>query len=119
MKEQYFWTNLHKNQYFRYELAVEEGQKLALKKYYIFAILLGSVFFIMYSGYGIAFWYGSNLIVEGISSPGSIFTVNLKLIIYKLFDIYYYNYYYLHIGILQCNGRSIFCRECYAFHKFS
>lgn len=50
-----------------------------MKKYYIFAILLGSVFVIMYSAYGIAFWYGSNLIAEGISTPGSIFTVNLKL----------------------------------------
>jgi hypothetical protein len=47
-----------------------------MKKYFIFAILLGSVFVIMYTAYGIAFWYGSNLIVEGISTPGSIFTVN-------------------------------------------
>ncbi|XP_025418287.1 multidrug resistance protein 1-like [Sipha flava] len=59
----------------RYELAIEEGRKLAMKKYFIFAILLGSVFVIMYTAYGIAFWYGSNLIVEGISTPGSIFTV--------------------------------------------
>lgn len=59
----------------KYELAVEEGRKLAMKKYYLFSILLGSVFVIMYSAYGIAFWYGSNLIVDGISSPGSIFTV--------------------------------------------
>ncbi|KAL5234824.1 hypothetical protein ACI65C_002234 [Semiaphis heraclei] len=59
----------------RYELAIEEGRKLAMKKYYVFSILLGSVFLIMYSVYGIAFWYGSNLIVDGISSPGSIFTV--------------------------------------------
>jgi len=46
-----------------------------MKKYHVFSILLGSVFVIMYSTYGIAFWYGSNLIVDGISSPGSIFTV--------------------------------------------
>jgi len=56
-------------------LAIEEGRKLAMKKYYVFSILLGSIFVIMYSVYGIAFWYGSNLIVDGISSPGSIFTV--------------------------------------------
>ncbi|CAI6347628.1 unnamed protein product [Macrosiphum euphorbiae] len=59
----------------KYELAIEEGRKLVMKKYYIFSILLGSVFVLMYSAYGIAFWYGSNLIVDGISSPGSIFTV--------------------------------------------
>ncbi|XP_050434282.1 ATP-dependent translocase ABCB1-like [Adelges cooleyi] len=59
----------------RYELAIEEGRKLAMKKYYVFAVLLGSVFVIMYSAYGLAFWYGSNLIAEGLSTPGSIFTV--------------------------------------------
>lgn len=46
-----------------------------MKKYYVFSLLLGSVFVIMYSAYGIAFWYGSNLIVNEISSPGTIFTV--------------------------------------------
>ncbi|XP_060871148.1 ATP-dependent translocase ABCB1-like [Metopolophium dirhodum] len=59
----------------KYELAIEGGRKLVMKKYYVFSILMGSVFVIMYSAYGIAFWYGSNLIVDGISSPGSIFTV--------------------------------------------
>lgn len=59
----------------RYKIAVEEGRKLVMKKYYVFSLLLGSVFVIMYSAYGIAFWYGSNLIVNEISSPGSIFTV--------------------------------------------
>ncbi|XP_022176201.1 multidrug resistance protein 1B-like isoform X3 [Myzus persicae] len=59
----------------RYEMAIDKGRKLAMKKYYVFSILLGSIFVIMYSAYGIAFWYGSNLIVDGISSPGSIFTV--------------------------------------------
>ncbi|XP_060833694.1 ATP-dependent translocase ABCB1-like isoform X2 [Rhopalosiphum padi] len=59
----------------RYNIAIEEGRKLVMKKYYVFSILLGSVFVIMYSAYGIAFWYGSNLIVNKISSPGSIFTV--------------------------------------------
>jgi len=67
-------------QCYRYELGIEEGRKIAMKKYYILAVLLASVFIIMYSAYGIAFWYGSNLIVEGIASPGSIFTVNPKLI---------------------------------------
>lgn len=60
-----------------------------MKKYFIFAILLGSVFVIMYTAYGIAFWYGSNLIVEGISTPGSIFTV-----------ISYYNYQKIFIIIM-------------------
>lgn len=72
----YSHNNLNINQCYRYELAIEEGRKLVMKKYYVFSILLGSVFVIMYSVYGIAFWYGSNFIVDGISSPGSIFTVS-------------------------------------------
>ncbi|XP_025201296.1 multidrug resistance protein 1A-like isoform X2 [Melanaphis sacchari] len=59
----------------RYKIAIEEGRKLVMKKYYVFSILLGSIFVIIYSAYGIGFWYGSNLIVNKISSPGSIFTV--------------------------------------------
>lgn len=73
--KKYSYTYINTNQRYRYKLAIEEGQKLAMKKYYILSILLGSVFMIMYTAYGIAFWYGSNLIVDGISSPGSIFTV--------------------------------------------
>lgn len=63
---------------YRYASALDEGRKLAMKKYYILAVLLSAVFIVLYSAYGLAFWYGSNLISEGISSPGSIFTVSQK-----------------------------------------
>jgi len=53
-------------------LAIEQGRKLAMKKYYVFSILLGSMLVIMYSAYGKAFCYGSKLIVDGMSSPKSI-----------------------------------------------
>jgi len=62
----------------RYALAVNEGRKLAMKKYYIFAVLLGILFVLLFSAFGLAFWYGSKLIASGISSPGNIFTVNSK-----------------------------------------
>lgn len=56
-------------------MVLEEGRKLVMKKYYFFAILLGSLFFTLYSLHGVAFWYDANLIIAGLSTPGSIFTV--------------------------------------------
>ncbi|XP_050546775.1 ATP-dependent translocase ABCB1-like isoform X3 [Daktulosphaira vitifoliae] len=65
----------------RYEMALEEGRKLVMKKYFIFAILLGSVFLIIYSLHGILFWYDSNLIIAGISTPGSLYTVLFSVMV--------------------------------------
>lgn len=105
---------------YRYASALDEGRKLAMKKYYVLAILLSAVFIVLYSAYGLAFWYGSNLIVEGISSPGSIFTVSQKykmsviincVVVIKIIDV--------NIGILQCNGWSIFHWQRFAIYKFS
>lgn len=102
---------------YRYASALDEGRKLAMKKYFLLAILLSAVFIVLYSAYGLAFWYGSNLIAEGISSPGSIFTVSQKykmsviinyVIVIKIIDV--------NIGILQCNGRSIFYWQCFAIY---
>lgn len=102
---------------YRYESALDEGRKLAMKKYYVLAMLLSAVFIVLYSAYGLAFWYGSNLIVEGFSSPGSIFTVRKKykisviinyVIVIKIIDV--------NIGILQCNGWGIFCWQCFTIY---
>jgi hypothetical protein len=59
----------------RYGEALEEGRWIAMKKYYFLAVGMAIVFFITYGAYGLAFWYGSKLIVAGLSTPGSIFTV--------------------------------------------
>lgn len=59
----------------RYSTALEQGRKLAMRKYYTLAIGLAVVFFIMYTSYGAAFWYGSQLIGAGECTPGSVFTV--------------------------------------------
>ncbi|XP_075237871.1 ATP-dependent translocase ABCB1-like [Lycorma delicatula] len=59
----------------RYHVALEEGKKIAMKKYYIIAFGIGAVFFIMYASFGLAFWFGAELIGAGVSTPGSVFTV--------------------------------------------
>ncbi|XP_034242655.1 ATP-dependent translocase ABCB1-like isoform X2 [Thrips palmi] len=59
----------------RYENALEKGRWMAMKKYYYLAVGLGVVFFVTYASYGLAFWYGSQLIGAGVVTPGSVFTV--------------------------------------------
>ncbi|GLH02052.1 Multidrug resistance protein homolog 65 [Gryllus bimaculatus] len=58
-----------------YENGLDEGRKLAMKKYYILAVGIGLVFFVTYGAYGLAFWYGSQMIGTGEATPGSVFTV--------------------------------------------
>lgn len=48
-----------------------------MQKYLTLSIGLGIVFFIMYASYGLAFYYGASLVVQGTCTPGSIFTVGL------------------------------------------
>lgn len=61
----------------RYENALEKGRWMAMKKYYCLAVGLGIVFFVTYASYGLAFWYGSQLIGAGVVTPGSVFTVSI------------------------------------------
>ncbi|KAK7863891.1 hypothetical protein R5R35_007224 [Gryllus longicercus] len=58
-----------------YENGLDEGRKLAMRKYYILAVGIGLVFFVTYGAYGLAFWYGSQMIGTGEATPGSVFTV--------------------------------------------
>ena len=61
---------------YRYDYWLEEGRKTAMKKYRLFAFLIGLMFFIMYGVYALGFAVGSYLIRVGISSAGSVFTVS-------------------------------------------
>lgn len=60
----------------RFDAALEAGRLLAVKKYLILSTCLGIVFFLNYIGYGLAFWYGSELITNSEITPGSVFTVS-------------------------------------------
>ncbi|XP_063233028.1 ATP-dependent translocase ABCB1-like isoform X2 [Bacillus rossius redtenbacheri] len=59
----------------RYKEALEKGLWLAMKKYYVLSVGIGGVFFVTYGAYGLAFWYGAELVGNGTSTPGSVFTV--------------------------------------------
>jgi uncharacterized membrane protein (DUF485 family) len=57
-------------------LALSAGLKTAMKKYNVFAVAIGVVFFLMYGSYSLAFWYGCQLLDQGALTPGDVFTVN-------------------------------------------
>ncbi|VVC36193.1 Hypothetical protein CINCED_3A013935 [Cinara cedri] len=59
----------------RYVAALKEGRNIATKRYRIFSIGLGTVFMLMYIGYGVAFYYGACLVLKGEATPGTVFTV--------------------------------------------
>nr|CAD7571377.1 unnamed protein product [Timema californicum] len=59
----------------RYKLALERGLSLAMKKYYVLSLGIGGVFLVTYGAYGLAFWYGAELVGSGKATPGSVFTV--------------------------------------------
>jgi hypothetical protein len=55
---------------------------MAIKKYQVFAVAIGLVFFLTYGSYSLAFWYGCQLLDQGYLSPGDVFTVHLILLIF-------------------------------------
>jgi hypothetical protein len=60
----------------RFDTTLEVGRLLSVKKYFIMSVCVGTVFFLNYIGYGLAFWYGAELISKSEITPGSVFTVS-------------------------------------------
>lgn len=60
----------------RFDVALEAGRLLAMKKYFVLAVCMAFVTFLNFSGYGLAFWYGSELVIRSEITPGSVFTVS-------------------------------------------
>lgn len=59
----------------RFDVALEAGRLLAMKKYFVMSVCWGAVIFLDYIGYGLAFWYGSELVTKNEITPGKVFTV--------------------------------------------
>jgi hypothetical protein len=58
-----------------------DGLRLAIKKYHVLGIGLGFVFFIMYGSYALAFWYGCQLLLADLLTPGDVFTVFFSVLV--------------------------------------
>eukprot|EP00057_Strongylocentrotus_purpuratus_P008762 XP_011663236.1 PREDICTED: multidrug resistance protein 1 [Strongylocentrotus purpuratus] len=59
----------------RYEKELEGAKKIGIKKGVITAFGLGLTFFIMFSAYALAFWYGPRMVSEGRLTGGEVMTV--------------------------------------------
>ncbi|XP_041479457.1 ATP-dependent translocase ABCB1-like [Lytechinus variegatus] len=59
----------------RYEKELEGAKKIGIKKGVITAFGLGLTFFIMFSAYALAFWYGPKMVSEGRLTGGEVMTV--------------------------------------------
>ncbi|XP_035706365.1 ATP-dependent translocase ABCB1 isoform X2 [Folsomia candida] len=70
-----------KREILRYSIALSAGLEVALKKYKVFAVAIGAVFFLMYGSYALAFWYGCQLLDQGFLTPGDIFTVFFSVLL--------------------------------------
>ncbi|KAK7600963.1 hypothetical protein V9T40_008404 [Parthenolecanium corni] len=65
----------------RYFEALEEGRIFAQKRYNNLTVSFGFTFFLMYAAYGLGFWYGAGEVEQGLTSPGSVFTVFFSVIV--------------------------------------
>jgi len=60
---------------FRYNENLKEAKLLGIRKGLLNGVSMGLIFLIMFSSYGLAFWYGSKLVFDGEITPGTIMTV--------------------------------------------
>lgn len=86
-----------------YEFALMSGLRLAIKKYQVLGIGMGLVFFIMYSSYALAFWYGCQLLLNNLLTPGDVFTVFFSVLVrsssgFKVFTSRPFSNYDLQVG---------------------
>ncbi|KAH7724074.1 Bile salt export pump [Aphelenchoides avenae] len=65
-------------QYFeatRYEKFLKLARQMGIRKAYIMGFFSGLFLLIMFGSMGIAFWFGSTLVLDGYMSPGTVFGV--------------------------------------------
>ncbi|KXN70088.1 multidrug resistance protein 1 [Conidiobolus coronatus NRRL 28638] len=67
--------NLQNRMSKRYQTGLVEGEKWSIKSTRIFALGVGAIFFILYCGYALAFFYGARLVAWELSTPENIIQV--------------------------------------------
>jgi len=64
----------------KYEVLLEDAKKVNVKAGFVIGLGFGLLMFVMFSSYGLAFWYGSKLVIEGEMDGGRVLTVFLALV---------------------------------------
>ncbi|CAL1280383.1 unnamed protein product [Larinioides sclopetarius] len=65
----------------RYESALNESLKIALRKYIFIAVAFGFSFLVLYSSYALTFWFGAKLVLANKMTPGDVFSVFFAVVI--------------------------------------
>ncbi|CAK8684913.1 unnamed protein product [Clavelina lepadiformis] len=65
----------------RYNENLEEARKVGIKKGVVSGVSIGMLFLIMFSTYGLAFWYGSTLVIAGEINVGALLTAFFGVLI--------------------------------------
>ena len=66
---------------YRYTINLDHARAVGIKKGFVSGASFGNIFLIMYSTYGLAFWYGSTLIFEGTIMVGDMLTAFFGVLI--------------------------------------
>nr|XP_022339240.1 multidrug resistance protein 1-like isoform X1 [Crassostrea virginica] len=77
--------NGQRQEQLRYENALKESRRLGIRKSFVQGLMIGSIMFLMFGTYALAFWYGSEQVKDWYSSycaaeregisPGEVLTV--------------------------------------------
>ncbi|VDM16625.1 unnamed protein product, partial [Wuchereria bancrofti] len=59
----------------RYRDRLNHAQKIGIKGVFITGIFTGFYVFVIFGSMGFVFWYGTNLVIEGKITPGTVFAV--------------------------------------------
>ncbi|KFV74482.1 Multidrug resistance protein 1, partial [Dryobates pubescens] len=65
----------------RYQNRLEDAKRLGIKKAISASISMGVAFFLTYSSYALAFWYGTTLILSDDYTIGKVFTVFFSILL--------------------------------------
>ncbi|KAF7557236.1 hypothetical protein G7Z17_g788 [Cylindrodendrum hubeiense] len=66
----------------KYDTFLQDAYNLGMKKNLLYGVMFGGEYFIVYSGMGLAFWQGVNMISRGeIPNVGVVFTVLFSVIV--------------------------------------
>ncbi|KAL4788015.1 P-loop containing nucleoside triphosphate hydrolase protein [Aspergillus varians] len=65
----------------QYEVHLAEAEKWGTKNQVVMGFLVGGMFGLMFSNYGLGFWMGSRFLVQGAVNVGDILTVLMSILI--------------------------------------
>ncbi|KAH7011256.1 ATP-binding cassette multidrug transport protein [Ilyonectria destructans] len=66
----------------KYDAFLQDAYNLGMKKNLLYGVMFGGEYFVVYSGMGLAFWQGVNMIARGdIPDVGDVFTVLFSVIV--------------------------------------